>query len=68
MQKSLKIHSLRPYLNFLPTNLSAVSDENANRLYQEIFTMDECYKDKWNTNKLADCYWASERDDPQTKS
>jgi hypothetical protein len=46
MQKSLKIHSLQSSLDFLPTNLSAFIDEHGNRLYQEIFTTDECYQDK----------------------
>ena len=62
MQKSLKIHYLQSHLDLLPTNLSAVIDEHGNRLYQDLFKTDECYQDKWNTNKLVDYYWASERD------
>ncbi|MFP3021238.1 MAG: hypothetical protein ACEY3F_08125, partial [Wolbachia sp.] len=45
---SLKIHLLNSHLDFLPENLSSVSDEHGECFHQDISVMESCYQGRWN--------------------
>ena len=51
---SLKIHFLHLHLDFFPENCGAVSDENGERFYQDIPSMEKRYQGKWNCAMLTD--------------
>ena len=42
---SLKMHFLHSHLDLFPENLGAVSDEQGERLHQDIQAMEERYKE-----------------------
>ena len=51
---SLKIHFLHSHLDSLPPILGTVSDEQGERFYQEIATMEKRYQGKSTVNIQAD--------------
>ena len=52
---SLKIHLLHSHLDFVPPNLSTVSDEHGEGLHQDISTMEKRFTGSSSQNMLADC-------------
>lgn len=64
---SLKIHMLDSHLDFFPSNLGAVSDEQGERFHQDISLMEKRYQGKWSPGMLADYCWRLKRDLPEAK-
>ena len=58
---SLKIHFLYSHLDFLPENMGAGSDEQGERLHQDIKCNEQRYQWFWNKGMLTDfcrmLYW-----------
>jgi hypothetical protein len=52
------------HLDFFPEMIGAVSDENGERFYQEISTMEKRYQGKWSPRMLADYCWTLKADIP----
>jgi hypothetical protein len=50
----LKIHSLKFAPGFCPENLGAVSEDQAERFYQDIKEMERRYEGRWNVNMMCD--------------
>lgn len=63
----LKIYMLDSHLDFFPTNLGAVSDEQGERFHQDISLMEKRYQGKWSPGMLADYCWRFRRDLPEAK-
>jgi hypothetical protein len=49
---SLKIHFLNLHLDFSPTNLGAVNDEQGERFHQDNEEMERRYHSRWNVNVM----------------
>ncbi|CAH2105977.1 unnamed protein product [Euphydryas editha] len=62
---SVKLHYLHSHLDHFPENLGHFSDKQGERFYQEIRTMEERYKGRWNVHMMADYCWSLKRDLPQ---
>jgi hypothetical protein len=60
-----KIIIFKSHLNFLPTNLCAVSDEHGERFHREIPTMKKRSQRQWSPNILAEYPWTLVRDAPE---
>jgi hypothetical protein len=67
MQSVIKINFLDPHLDFIPTNLGAVSDEHGERFHQGISTMKKQCWGTWSPRMLADCHWALVRGAPAVR-
>ena len=50
----IKLHFLHSHLDKSPENLGDVSDEQGERLRQNIKTMEKCYQGRWDRHMLAD--------------
>ena len=59
---SLKIHFFHPHLDFFPTNMGEISDENNERFHQEIKKMGNRYQGRITINMLADYSWFLQRE------
>ena len=64
---SLKIHFLHSHLNFFPENLAAVSDENVERLHEDIMKMETNYRGKWSPSIMGDFCWMPKRAIPNAR-
>lgn len=62
---SIKIHFLHFYLDYFPSNLGDVSEEQGEKFYQDIKEMERRYQARWNVNMIADYCWMLKRDDPE---
>lgn len=62
---SVKLHYLHSHLDYFPENLGHLSDEQGERFHQEIRTMEERYKGRWDVHMMADYCWSLKRDLPQ---
>ena len=51
---SLKVHFLHSHLDFFPTNLGAVSDEQGEQFHQDIQAMEARYHGFWNEGMMGD--------------
>lgn len=54
---SFKMHFLHSHLDFFPPNLGAVSDEQGERLHQDLANIEKRYQGYWDENMLADYCW-----------
>ena len=61
--KELKMHFLHSYLEFFSENLGAVSDEECERLHQDVQAMEERYKGVLIEGMIGDYCWMLRRDD-----
>ena len=61
---SVKLHFLHSHLNYFPSNLGAMSEEQGERFHQDIKTIEHRYQGRWNTNMMADYCWCLQRDNP----
>ena len=62
---SVKLHFLPSYLDKFPENLGDVSDEQGERFHQDLKTMEERYRGRWDKHMMADYCWTIERDLPE---
>jgi len=60
---SLKLHFLASHLDYFPLNLGAVSEEQGERLHQDLKDVERCYQGRWDVNMMADYCWSIARDD-----
>ena len=51
---SIKLHYLFSHLDYFTGNLGDVSEEQEERLYQDIRTMEERYQGCWDSHMMAD--------------
>ena len=58
----IKVHFLHSHLDKFPDTWSYVSDEQGERFYQDIKTMEECYPGWWDKLMMADNCWSIKRD------
>lgn len=54
---SLKLHFLHSHLEFFPTNLGEMSDEQGERFHQDIKVMEARYARKCTTHMMAEYTW-----------
>ena len=50
---SIKVHFLHSHLDFFPSNLGAISEEQDERFQQDIKTMETRYQERWNCSIMA---------------
>ena len=60
---SIKLHYLHSHLAHFPENLGDVSDEQGERLHQDISNTEVCYQGHWGAIMLADYCWSIKRND-----
>jgi hypothetical protein len=63
---SIKLHFLFSHLDRFPENLSDLSEEQGERFYQDIRTMEERYQGYWNANMMADYCWSIQSSTPES--
>lgn len=61
---SIMLHYLHSHLSDFPGNLGDVSEEQGERLHQDIKVMEERYLARWDSNNMADYFWSLKRDVP----
>ena len=59
----LKVHFLHSHLDFFPTNLGPVSDEQGERFEQDIQAIEACYQGFWNEGMMGNYCWMLYCDD-----
>lgn len=59
---SIKVHYLHSHLDSFPENLGDTSEEQGERFHQDIKTMEDRYKGRWDTHMMADYCWSLKRD------
>ena len=59
---SVKVQFLHSHLDFFPSNLGAVSEEQGEKIHQDIKTMEKRYQGQWDCSMMADYCWLSKRD------
>ncbi|KAG0711093.1 hypothetical protein GWK47_021367 [Chionoecetes opilio] len=57
-----QIHFFHSHLDFFPTNLGAVSDEQGERFHQDISTMETRYQGRFSPNMIGDYFWTLQRE------
>jgi len=63
---SLKIHFLHSHLDFFPENLGDTSDEQGERLHQDLQRIERNYQGFWDEGMMSDYIWSLLREtDPQ---
>lgn len=63
---SLKIHFLHSHLDFFPENLGDMSDEQGERLHQDMAKIERRYQGFWDDGMMSDYCWTLIREtDPQ---
>lgn len=63
---SLKIHFLHSHLDFFPQNLGDTSDEQEERLHQDIAKIERRYQGFWDEGMMSDYCWTLIREtDPK---
>jgi len=62
---SVKLHFLASHLNYFPDNCGDYSEEQGERFHQDIRTMEERYKGRWDINMMADYCWCLKRDETE---
>jgi len=53
-KKSLKLDFLASHLDYFSPNLGAVSEEQAERFYQDLKDVERRYQGRWDVNMIAD--------------
>ena len=56
-RKSLKMHFLHSHLDFFPSNLGEVSDEQGERFRQDISVIEGQYQGCYDANMMGDFCW-----------
>ena len=54
---SLKMHFLHFHLDFFPSNLAEVSDEQGMRFHQDISVIEGRYQGRYDANMMGDFCW-----------
>ena len=54
---SLKMHFLHSHLDFFPSNLGEVSDEQGETFHQDISVIEGRYQGRYDPNMLGDFCW-----------
>ena len=54
---SVRVHFLHSHLCYFPENLGALSEEQGERIHQDIKTMERRYQGRRNTSMMADYCW-----------
>ena len=54
---SLKMHFLHSTLDFFPSNLGEVSDEQGEKFHQDISVIEEQYQGRYDANMMEDFCW-----------
>ena len=62
----LKIHFLKLLLDYFPENLGSLSEEQAERLHEDVKEIEKIYQRRWNINMLADNCWMLKREVPES--
>lgn len=63
---SLKIHFLHSHLDFFPENLGDTSDEQGERLHQDLAKIEKRYQGFWDEGMMSDYCWTLMREtDPK---
>jgi len=52
------VHFLHSHLADFPENLSAVSDEQGERIHQDLKIMEVRYQGRWYVHMMADYCWS----------
>ncbi|GBP59676.1 hypothetical protein EVAR_39833_1 [Eumeta japonica] len=55
---SIKLHFLHNHLDYFPSNLGDLSEEQGERFHQDLRTMEERYQGHWNAHMMADYCWS----------
>ena len=58
---SLKMHFLHSHLDFFPSNLGEVSDEQGERFHQDISVIERRYQGRYDANMMGDFCWYLQR-------
>ena len=64
---SIKVHYLHSHLNRFPENLGDLSEEQGERFHQDLRTMEDRYRGRWDTHMMADYCWSIQRDCPDAQ-
>ena len=59
---SIKFHYPLSHLDYFPENFGDVSEEQGERFYQDIRTMEERYQGRLDSHMMADYFWTLIRD------
>lgn len=59
---SIKVHFLDSHLDFFPENLGQFSDEQGERVHQEMLSIEKRFHGKSQIKMLADYCWSLQRD------
>lgn len=59
---NLKLHFLHSHLDFFPENLGAFSEEQGERMHQDLSEFETRYQGVWGKNMMADYCWNLKRD------
>ena len=59
---SIKIRYLFSHLETFPENLGAVSDEQGERIHQDIKIKEQRHQDRWDAKMMANYRWSIMRD------
>ena len=59
---SLKMHFLHSHLDFFPSNLGEVSDEQGKRFHQDISVIEGRYQGRYDANMMGDYCWYLQRE------
>ena len=65
---SVKVHLIYSHLDYFPENLGSMSEEQGERFYQDLKTMEKRYQGRWNKNMTADFCWGLKRDETGSHS
>ena len=59
---SLKLHFLHSHLDFFPTNLGKVSDEQGEKFHRDISVIKGRYQGRFDANMIGDFCWYLQRE------
>lgn len=63
---SIKLHFLHSHLDRFPENLGDMSEEQGERMHQDLRVMEERYQGFWDTNMMSDYCWSLIRHFPRS--
>ncbi|KAJ4451707.1 hypothetical protein ANN_03177 [Periplaneta americana] len=58
-----KLHFLMDHIDYFPENLGVLSEEQGERLHQNLKEVERRYQGRWDINMMADYCWSIARDD-----
>lgn len=59
---SLKVHFLHSHIDYFPKNLGAYSEEQGERIHQDVRDIERRYRGRWDVTMLADYCWLLKRE------